>query len=64
MDHRGNSKFNPLTGQEREGIERVIPGELNRRFEEKKHEHYENMRLKVPPSSANDGRPSSYSRYF
>ena len=53
MDNRGNSKFNPLTGQNRIGIEQVIPGELNSRFEEKKYHHYENLRLKVPPSSAN-----------
>ena len=64
MDFRGNSKYNPLTGQDRLGIEKVVPSDLNSRFEEKKHEHYENLRLKVPPSSANDGRPNSYSRYY
>jgi hypothetical protein len=36
MDHRGNSKYNPLTGQSRPGIEQVIPEELNQRFEMKK----------------------------
>ena len=40
MDNRGNSKYNPLTGQNRVGIEQVIPEELGNRFEEKKHEHY------------------------
>jgi len=64
MDNRGNSKFDPLTGQSRQGIERVIPEDLNQRFEQKKGEHYENLRLRVPPSSANDGRPNSYSRFY
>lgn len=64
MDNRGNSKFNPLTGQNRVGIEQVIPSGLNDRFEEKKHEHYENLRLKIPPNSANDGRPASYGRFY
>jgi len=59
MDHRGNSKYNPLTGQNRVGIEQVIPEELGHRFEEKKYEHYEGMKLKVP-SSANE----AYSRFY
>lgn len=29
MDYRGNSKYNPLTGEQRNGIEQVIPRELN-----------------------------------
>ena len=64
MDNRGNSKFNPLTGQQRVGIEQVIPQELGNRYEQKKYEHYDNLRLKVPPSSANDGRPSAYNRFY
>jgi hypothetical protein len=65
MDAQGNSKYNPLTGEARKGIEQVIPGDLNARFEQKKYEHYEHMRLKVPPSSANDGRSNAYnSRYY
>lgn len=63
MDQNGNSKFNPLNGENRIGIEAVIPAELNGRFEQKKYEHYENMRLKVP-TSASEGRPHSYSRYY
>lgn len=45
------------------GIEAIIPNELNGRFEQKKYEHYENMRLKVP-SSANEGRTHAYSKYY
>ena len=63
MDFRGNSKFNPLTGVQRDGIEQVIPQDLNSRFEEKKYEHYEGLRLKVP-SSANDARTGAYTRYY
>ena len=62
MDNRGNSKYNPLTGQNRVGIEQVIPQELGGRFEEKKNEHYEGFRLKAP-SSANEGRPA-YSKFY
>jgi hypothetical protein len=61
MDHKGNSKYNPLTGEDRLGIEQVVPNELSERYENKKHEHYENMRLKVP--SANELR-ASYNRYY
>jgi|LakMenE01Jun11ns_1017448.scaffolds.fasta_scaffold9027270_1 hypothetical protein len=64
MDNKGNSKFNPLNGENRQGIEAVIPDDLHNRYEIKKHEHYENMRLKVPPVSASDGRTHSYSRYY
>lgn len=32
MDYKGNSKYNPLTGENRLGIEAVIPQELNDRF--------------------------------
>jgi hypothetical protein len=32
MDNKGNSKFNPLNGEARLGIEQVIPGELNQRY--------------------------------
>jgi hypothetical protein len=63
MDNKGNSKYNPLTGQDRIGIEAIIPQDLNGRYEQKKFEHYDNLRLKVPPSSANDGRSRVYSNY-
>lgn len=63
MDQNGNSKYNPLNGENRVGIESIIPNDLNSRFEQKKYEHYENMRLKVP-SSASDGRPHAYSKYY
>lgn len=36
MDLRGNSKYNVLNGQDRPGIEQVIPPELNGRYEQKK----------------------------
>ncbi len=32
MDYKGNSKYNPLTGENRLGIEAVVPQELNDRF--------------------------------
>jgi hypothetical protein len=35
MDFRGNSKFNPINGEYRVGIEKVIPEELENRFENK-----------------------------
>jgi len=50
MDRYGNSKYNPLNGLDRIGIEHVVPAELSDRFEKKKYEHYDNMRLKVPAS--------------
>lgn len=63
MDQNGNSKYNPLNGENRLGIEAIIPNDLNNRFEQKKYEHYEHMRLKVP-SSANEGRTHAYSKYY
>lgn len=36
MDLRGNSKYNVLNGENRLGIEQVIPPELNGRYEQKK----------------------------
>lgn len=36
MDNRGNSKYNPLTGEQRVGIEKVIPVDLNERYNQKK----------------------------
>lgn len=63
MDYRGNSKYNPLTGEQRSGIEQVIPMDLNERFRVKKDQHYDNLRLKVP-SSSNSERPAAYSRYY
>jgi len=32
MDHKGNSKFNPLNGEARLGIEAVIPQDLGDRY--------------------------------
>ena len=29
MDNRGNSPYNPLTGGNRVGVEKIIPNELN-----------------------------------
>jgi hypothetical protein len=29
MEDRGNSKFNPINGEVRDGIKKVIPEELN-----------------------------------
>jgi hypothetical protein len=62
MDHNGNSKFNPLNGEYRQGVDAVVPEELNDRFEQKKYEHYDNLRLKVPSSAKNEPHP--YSKYY
>jgi hypothetical protein len=62
MDLKGNSKFNVLNGENRLGIEQVIPEELNGRYEQKKYEHYDRMRLKIP-ISAESGRVNLLSRY-
>ena len=32
MDFHGNSKFNPLNGCDRVGIEKIIPAELTDRY--------------------------------
>lgn len=62
MDNKGNSKFNPLTGENRAGVDLLVPQELTDRFEQKKFEHYDQMRLKVP--SAKDSRANNYNRYY
>lgn len=62
MDLRGNSKYNVLNGENRLGIEQVIPPELNGRYEQKKFEHYDNLRLKVP-TSAESGRTHMLNKY-
>jgi hypothetical protein len=64
MDNKGNSKYNPLTGEDRIGIELLVPQELNERFEQKKYEHYDNLRLKVPSSANMDSRAHPYNRYY
>lgn len=63
MDHNGNSKYNPLNGEYRQGIEAVIPSDLSDRFMQKKYEHYEEKRLRVPSSASHD-QPHPYSKYY
>ena len=60
MDNRGNSPYNPLTGGNRVGVEKIIPNELNQRYERKLYEHYDNLRLKVPSSNTNRSSPRNY----
>lgn len=46
------------------GIEVIVPPELNSRFEQKKFEHYDNLRLKVPVSANNENRAQTYNKYY
>lgn len=55
MDYRGNSKYNPLNGGDRVGIESVIPNELAGRYSDKLRDHYESLKVHVP-STANSDR--------
>ena len=61
MDYRGNSKYNPLSGDDRVGIESIIPNELSNRYEDKLKEHYESLKVHLP-STANSitERPRNY----
>lgn len=51
MDSKGNCKFNLLNGEDRVGIEQVVPQDLRERYEHKLSEHYDHQRLKIPASS-------------
>jgi hypothetical protein len=33
MDHNGNSPYNPLNGEQRGGISKIVPEELNNRYQ-------------------------------
>jgi hypothetical protein len=35
MDHHGNSAYNPLNGEERIGVTKIVPNELTDRYREK-----------------------------
>jgi hypothetical protein len=63
MDSHGNSKYNPLNGEDRLGIEQIVPNELNSRYQIKKEQHYDNMSIKLP-SSAGSLRSGPYTPYY
>ena len=35
MEHHGNSAYNPLNGEERGGVSKIVPNELTDRYKEK-----------------------------
>lgn len=62
MDRHGNSKFNPLNGVERGGINRIIPENLNEKYSKKVEEFEDQRRIKLPHTS-NDTRKNIF-RYY
>lgn len=42
MDRKGNSDFNLINGQNRMGVDLVVPEDLKPRYEIKRNIHYEN----------------------
>lgn len=51
MDRHGNSGYNILNGEDRMGVERIVPCDLNERYQHRKFQHYEQLRLKIPGSA-------------
>jgi hypothetical protein len=35
MEDRGNSKYNPINGENREGIQKIVPPQLTERYQRK-----------------------------
>ena len=48
IDNKGNGKYNPLTGEGRVGVEKLVPQELGERFDTRLNDHYEGYRIRLP----------------
>lgn len=64
MDHSGNSAYNPLNGQERVGVNKIVPQELSQRYQERLSQFEESKRIKVPQSSNTETRRNNIFQYY
>lgn len=62
MDSHGNGLYNPLNGQQRSGVDKIIPPELNQKYHDRLYEFEESRRVRVPQTS-NDTRRNIFQYY-
>jgi hypothetical protein len=62
MDHNGNSVYNPLNGQQRIGVNKIVPVDLSDRYQQRLRE-FENTRKIVLPQSSDQVRRNIFQYY-
>ena len=53
MDHQGNSRFNPLNGIQRGGVDSLVPENLTNKYRSRVEEFEDHKKIKVPHTSEN-----------
>lgn len=48
MDTSGNSAYNPLNGEERGGVNKIVPNELTQRYQERLLQFEEGKKIQLP----------------